>query len=173
MSWPQAIASTHWGRVTHICVSNLTIIGPDNGLSPGGRQDIIWTNAGILLIGPWGTNFSEILIGIQTFSFKKIHLKMSSAKWRPFCLSLNVLNHSGQLGLNLFWPLNLNNEKLFYDDVSSVDTTEIDQHTVLSGKKLDRDRTYSLMVDCFNTVNTYHSISFWDPVTTGLLQSWT
>ena len=52
---------------------------------------IIWTNAGILLIGPWRTNFIEILIGIQTFSFKKMHLKMSSAKWHPFCLSLNVL----------------------------------------------------------------------------------
>ena len=38
---------THWGRVTHICVGNLTIIGPDNGLSPGRRQAIIWTNAGI------------------------------------------------------------------------------------------------------------------------------
>ena len=82
---------THWGRVTHICVGNLTIIGPDHGLSPGRRQAIIWTNAGILLIGPWGTNFSEILIGIQTFSSKKMHLKMSSAKWRPFCLGLNVL----------------------------------------------------------------------------------
>ena len=78
-------------RVTHICVGNSTIIGPDNGLSPGGRQAIIWTNAGILLIGPWGTNFSEILIGIQTFSLKKTRLKMSSAKWRPFCLGLNVL----------------------------------------------------------------------------------
>ena len=55
------------------------------------RQAIIWTNAGILLNGPWGTNFSEILIGIQTFSFKKMHLKMSSAIWRPFCLGLNVL----------------------------------------------------------------------------------
>ena len=75
---------THWGRVTHICVGNLTIIGSDNGLSPGRRQAIIWTNAGILLIGPLETNFSEIQIGIQTFSFKKMHLKMSSAKWRPF-----------------------------------------------------------------------------------------
>ena len=77
--------------MTHICVSKLTIIGSDNGLSPGRRQAIIWTNAGILLIGHWGTTFSEILIGIQTFSFKKMHLKMSSAKWRPFCLGLNVL----------------------------------------------------------------------------------
>ena len=82
-----------WGRVTHICVSKLTIIGSDNGLSPGWCQAIIWTSAGILLpvTGPLGTNFSEILIKIHTFSFKKIHLKLSSGKWRPFCLSLNVL----------------------------------------------------------------------------------
>ena len=83
---------THWGRVTHICVGNLAIIGSDNGLSPGRRQAIIRSNAGISLIGPLGTNFSEIWIGIQTFSLKKIRLKMSSAKRRPFCLGLNVLN---------------------------------------------------------------------------------
>ena len=70
----------HWGRVTHICVVDLTVVGSDNGLLPGQRQAIIWTNAGILLIGPLGTNFSEILIEIQTFSLKKISLKMSSAK---------------------------------------------------------------------------------------------
>ena len=81
--------------MTHICVGNVTIIGPDNGLWPSRHQAIIWTNAGILLNGPWGTNSSEILIGIHTFSFKKIHLKMLSAKWRPFCLSLNVLTFLG------------------------------------------------------------------------------
>ena len=82
---------THWGRVTHICVSKLTIIGSNNGLSPGWRQAIIRTNAGILLIEPLGTNFSENVIEIYTFSLKKMHLKMSSGKWRPFCLGLNVL----------------------------------------------------------------------------------
>ena len=82
---------THWGRMTHICVSKLTIIGSDNGLSPDRRQAIIWSNAGILLIGPLGTNFSEMLIEILTFSFKKMRLKVSSAKRRPFCLGLNVL----------------------------------------------------------------------------------
>ena len=55
---------THWGRVTHICVSKLTIIGSDNGLSPGRRQAIIWTTARILLIWASGTNLSEILIEI-------------------------------------------------------------------------------------------------------------
>ena len=82
---------THWGRVTHICVGKLVIIGSDNGLSPGRRQAIIWTNAGLLSIGTLETNFSEIPIELQTFSFKKMHLKMSSGKWRPFCLGLNVL----------------------------------------------------------------------------------
>ena len=75
----------------YICVGNLTIIGSDNGLSPGRRQAIIWTNAGILLIGPLGTNFSEILIEIHIFSYKKMPLKTSSVKRRPFCLGLNVL----------------------------------------------------------------------------------
>ena len=83
---------THWGRVTHICVGKLIIIGSDNGLSPGWRQAIIWTKAGIWLMGSLGTNFSEILIKIHTFSFKKMHLKMSSAKWRLFYLCLNVLS---------------------------------------------------------------------------------
>ena len=83
---------TYWGRVTHICVGTNTNIGSDNGLSPGRRQAIIWTNAGILLIGPLGTNVSGILSEIHTFSFKKIHLKMSSGKY-PFCLGLNVLTH--------------------------------------------------------------------------------
>ena len=88
---------THWGLVTHICVDNLTIIGSDNGLSPGRHQAITWTNVGILLIEPLGTNFSEMLIEIHTFSFKKIHLKMSSGKWRPFCLGLNMLTQYGPL----------------------------------------------------------------------------
>ena len=95
-------ALAHWGRVTHIsCVSKLIIIGLDNGLSPGRRQAITWTNARKLLIGPIETNFSEILIEIHTFSLKKMHLKMSSAKCRPFGLGLNVLTHCG-----LLMPLN-------------------------------------------------------------------
>ena len=89
---------THWGSVTHIYVGELTIIGSDNGLSPVRRQAIIWTNAGILLIGPLGTNFSENLIEILTFSFTKMRLQVSSAKWRPFCLGLNVLNHAVHMG---------------------------------------------------------------------------
>ena len=101
-------ALTHWGRVTHICVGNLTIIGSDDGLSPGRRQAITWTNVGILLIGPLGTNFSEMLIEIHTFSFKKIHLKMSIGKWRPFCLGLNVLIECIIDCPSLYnWPINI------------------------------------------------------------------
>ena len=81
----------HWGRAMHICISKLTIIASDNGLSPGRCQAIIWNNTGILSIVLLGTNFSEILIEILTFSFKKMHLKVLSAKWQPFCLGLNVL----------------------------------------------------------------------------------
>ena len=84
-------------RPSDAYIRNLTIIGSDNGLSPWRRQAIIWTNDGILSIGPLGTNFSEILIRIQTFSFKIMEFKMSSAKWHPFCLSLNVLNKKAVL----------------------------------------------------------------------------
>ena len=101
ITWPVAAIKSlrfallllkHWGRVTLICTNRITNIGSDNGLSPGRRQAIIWTNVGILLIRTLGTNFSEILSEMHTFSFKKMHLKMSSAKWRPFCLGLNVLS---------------------------------------------------------------------------------
>ena len=68
----QKVYLTHWGGVTHICVSKQTIIGSDNGLSPGRRQAIIWTNDGILLIGTLGTNFNQILIEIRIFAFKKL-----------------------------------------------------------------------------------------------------
>ena len=82
---------THWGQVMHICVRKLTIIGSDNGLSPGRHQAIIRTNDGKLLIVPLRTNISEILIVIHTFSLKIMHLKMLSGNWRPFRLGLNVI----------------------------------------------------------------------------------
>ena len=73
---------THWGRVTHICVCKLTIIGSDDGLSPGRRQAIIWTNAGMLLIRPLGTNFHS------KNAFENIVWEMAS-----IFLDLNVLIH--------------------------------------------------------------------------------
>ena len=76
--------------MTNLCISKLTTIGSDDGLSPDWRQAIIWTNAGIVLIEPLGTNSSETLVEIYIFSFKKMHLKLSN--WQ-LCLGLNVLTH--------------------------------------------------------------------------------
>ena len=69
--------------MTQICVSKLTIIGSDNGLSPGRRQAIIWTNAGILLMRPLGTNFNEMLIEILS-----VVCEMASILSRPQCVNI-------------------------------------------------------------------------------------
>ena len=119
---------THWGRVMHICVSNLAIIGSDNGLSPGRCQAIVWTNAGILLIGPLETNFSEILNVIYIFPFKKI----SSGKWRPFCLGHNVLTHCG---CNLKW--------IIFKIISQIDIVPV---KLTSGES----HTFSLMINQYS-----------------------
>ena len=121
---------THWGRVTHICVVKLNIISYDNGLSPGRRQAIIGTNAGILLIGNLGTNFSEIWIEIYTVSFKKMHLKMSSRKWRPFGLGLNVLTeiitcHRRQTWMNVMISNNCYQELCMERNEMSPDTCQL------------------------------------------------
>ena len=79
--------------MTHICITKLTIIGSDNGLSPGQGQAIVWTNAEILLIPAPGTKFIEILMEIHTLSFKKMHLKIAPILFRPQCV-----NHSAHYG---------------------------------------------------------------------------
>ena len=64
---------TYRGRVTHICVNKLISISSNNSLSPGGRQATVWTNAGLLLIGPLGTNFGEnSYIIVQENSFENV-----------------------------------------------------------------------------------------------------
>ena len=78
--------------MTHICVSDLTIIGSDNGLSPGRRQAIIRTNAGILLIRPLGTNFSENFnpnsnIFIQVNAFENVVCEKAAILSRPQCVN--------------------------------------------------------------------------------------
>ena len=69
------------------------IIGSDYDLSPSRHQAIIWTNAGLFLIGNSGTNLSEILIKIQNFPLTKMHMKVPSAKWRPFAKSTDAYMH--------------------------------------------------------------------------------
>ena len=98
----KVLCFTHWGRekvLFHIITFlfenmylkwsakypvNYISLGSCNGLSPVRRQSIIWTNADLLLICPLGTNFNEIWIQVLIFPFKKMRLKISSAKWHPF-----------------------------------------------------------------------------------------
>ena len=51
-------------------------------------NDMLWKQLRTAVV----QSVSEILIEIYTFSFKKIDLKMSFGKSRPFCLGLNMLN---------------------------------------------------------------------------------
>ena len=103
---------TPWGQVMHICIGKLTIIGLDNGFNawtvPNHYLNQFWN----IVIWIFRNNFfSEILIGIQRFSFKEMHLKMLSAKWCPFCLGPNVLSQPGLLVVTLCFytggPLNV------------------------------------------------------------------
>ena len=90
----EIIHLTHWGRVTHICVSNLIIIVSNNGLAPGRRRAIIWTNAGILLIWPLGTNYSKM------FDKRKCIWKcrlQNGVHWsRPQCFGITITPLKGQ-----------------------------------------------------------------------------
>ena len=117
---------THWGWVMLICGSKLSVIGSDNGLPPDWRQPIIWTNAWILLVGSLGTNFSKIAIKILIFIFKKLHLKMLSGKWHPFCLGLNVLSHDYTHGHR-------------YGHVCTARSATVDTYTNLTTLRLRQD----------------------------------
>ena len=76
----------------HIYASvNRVSIGSDNGLSPTRHQAIIQTSADLLPIGPTGTNFSDILIKMEKFSFTTMHLNLSSTKWQSFCPGVEKL----------------------------------------------------------------------------------
>ena len=119
----------------HICVTKLTIIGSDNGLSPGRRQAIISTNSGILLFGPLGINFSEILIEIHIFSLKK--MKMLFAKWRPFffvstCFSKKVHDkRRKKCNLNIYAFHNtacISKSKVYIHTISHIYTSKCSMH---------------------------------------------
>ena len=68
------------GRYFQTAFSNVFINISDNDFLPVWRQSIIRTNANLLSIRLWGTYFNEILFKIQKFSFKKMHMHLSSAK---------------------------------------------------------------------------------------------
>ena len=96
---------THWGRVTHICASKLTIIGSDDGLLPGRRQAIIWTNDGILLIRTFRTQYQwhrkrNSYIFIQENAFQNVVRKMAAILSRPQCVKLETI---GELTHHSIW----------------------------------------------------------------------
>ena len=111
ISWANKL--THWSRVMpiiYIYSSKLTIIGSDNGLSPGQRQAIIWTNAGILLIQTLGAKVSEILSDIHTFpfeenAFENAVCKMVATLSQPQCINRveSVVMHSFSSVILLSW----------------------------------------------------------------------
>ena len=92
----------------HLCNSlrpgdayRLTFTGSDNGLSPGRRQAIIWTNAGILLIGPLARNFSENSIDnifIHENAIESVVCEMAVILPRPQCVNSRCLTGNEQ------WP---------------------------------------------------------------------
>ena len=77
---------THWGRVTYICVSKLTIIGSDNGLSSGRRQAIFWTsnivNWTLTIKLQWNLN-RNFYIFIHENAFENAVWKMAATSSRP------------------------------------------------------------------------------------------
>ena len=86
---------THWGRVTYICVGELTIIGSDNGLSRGRRQAIshylnhCWNIVNWTLGHKPQWNFNpNSSIFIKENAFENVVCETAS-----ICLCLNVLRH--------------------------------------------------------------------------------
>ena len=125
------LSLTHWGRMTHIYIYYITIIGSDNGLSPGRRQAIIWTSAGILLIGPLGTNFSEILtcrnsnISIQENALENVVCEMTSILSRPQCVKLSkrCLDLTGSM-----WPCDAIWRQKYWSNLVGIMTFTLSHH---------------------------------------------
>ena len=70
----------------------------------------IYTNDGILLFWPLGTNLNEILIAIHTFSFKRMHLKCRLQNGSHFVLAI-VLNQSSSSDV---WIWKINFRRIFW-----------------------------------------------------------
>ena len=105
--------------------------GLDNGLAPNRPQPIIWTNADLIhwsiyaaLRGIWPNTWTNInlppfsrdgiyifqwnLYEIQKFAFNKMHLKLSSVKWQPFCSDLSAFTtpvRSTETNVIIFLPM--------------------------------------------------------------------
>ena len=129
---PWMICLTRWGRVTHKYASlNWATFGSNNGLSPVWRQATFCTNVTILSIRRHGTFFNDIVFKVYKFSFKKMHLKMLSAKWRSFRLGPNMLNKS-------------------YKDHTNSDN--------VSTTKQNKTRPYAYLMVCYSNHISNHTL---------------
>ena len=77
---------------------NWAVISLGNGLSPVFYQTIAWANVELLSICPVGATWWNLNQSTKLF-FKILHLEMSSARCRPFCLCPNVLERSVSFSL--------------------------------------------------------------------------
>ena len=125
----QIITASRPGR-KYVSVNKVNI-GSDNDLASVWHQAVLWTNVGVLLLEPLGTNFSEIWNKVQTYSYKKMSLKMLSAKWWSFCLKVTSCyqtwcdshrsTHSGS-------PLN---KSIFFYIYKWADDTSSNRHQII------------------------------------------
>ena len=99
----------YWGRVTHVCVSKLTIVGSDNGLLPGRRQAIIWTNAGLFVNSnlrnklQWNIKQNSDIF-IQENAFENVVCEMAAILSQPQCVKVGrcvqgIISHTGNMNL--------------------------------------------------------------------------
>ena len=94
---------TLWGRVMHICVSQLTSNGSDNGFSPGQPQAIIWSNVRKLLIRNSITKFSEISSEKHIYIY--IYIRSKIALENIVCEMAAILFYEAGIvkGQRAFW----------------------------------------------------------------------
>ena len=85
--------------MTHICISKLTIIGSYNGLSPGRRQAIIWTNVNqcwnivnwtLRNKHQWNLNWNSNIF-TQENAFKSVVCETASILSQPQCVDLRIV----------------------------------------------------------------------------------
>ena len=86
------------GLIIFRCLINTTLLQ-----WPVRPQAIGSPNVDLLPIGPLETNCDEIRIKMQNTNSNKMRFKVSSAKWRPFCLGLDVIIMAS--GLSQDWPV--------------------------------------------------------------------
>ena len=122
---------THWGRVTHICVSELSIIGSDNGLSPNHYLEQCWLIFNWSLRNKHQWNFDQNSnIFIEANPFQNVW-KMAAMLSRPQCVNkmLPYVNYIGKVFIDWF-------AGPFCDLQPSAQDRQITCHSKLSWKQM-------------------------------------